>query len=67
VVGYQVSEVHTASILPVVLYECETSSLTPREEHRLFENRVLKRTFGPKRKEVARGWRRIYNEELHNV
>jgi hypothetical protein len=45
--------------LPVVLYECETWSLTLREEHRLrvFENRVLSRIFGPKRDEVTRGWR----------
>jgi hypothetical protein len=43
-------------ILPVVLYGCETWSLTMREEHRLrvFENRVLKRIFGPKRDEVTR-------------
>jgi hypothetical protein len=42
-------------ILPVVLYGCETSSLTLREEHglRVFENRVLRRIFGPKRDEVT--------------
>jgi hypothetical protein len=42
-------------ILPVVLYGCETWSLTRREEHRLrvFENRVLRRIFGPKRDEVT--------------
>jgi hypothetical protein len=42
-------------ILPVVLYGCETWSLTLREEHRLrvFENRVLRRLFGPKRNEVT--------------
>jgi hypothetical protein len=45
-------------ILPVVLYGCETLSLTLREEHRLrmFENRVLRRIFGPKRDEVIGGW-----------
>jgi len=45
-----------------------TLSLTPSEEHRLrvFENRVLRRIFGPKGEEVAGGWRRLYNEELHN-
>jgi hypothetical protein len=45
--------------LPVVLYGCETWSLTLREEHRLgvFENRVLRRIFGPKRDEVMGGWR----------
>jgi hypothetical protein len=39
------------------------------EEHslRLFENRVLRRMFGPKRDEVAGGWRRLHNEKLHNL
>jgi hypothetical protein len=56
-------------ILPVVLYGCETLSLTLREEHRLrvFENRVLRRIFGPKRDEVAGGWRKLHNEELHGL
>jgi hypothetical protein len=47
--------IYKTIILPVVLYECETWSLTTREEHRLrvFENRVLKRIFGPKRDEVS--------------
>jgi hypothetical protein len=51
-------------ILPVVLYGCETWSLTLREEHRLrvFENRVLRRIFGPKRDEVTREWRKLHNE-----
>jgi hypothetical protein len=46
---------HTELILPVGLYRCETWSFTLREDHRLrvFENRVLKRTFGPKRHEVT--------------
>jgi hypothetical protein len=46
-------------ILPVLLYGCETCSLTLREEHRLrvFENRVLRRIFGPKRDEVTGDWR----------
>jgi hypothetical protein len=50
-------------ILPVVLYGCETWSLTLREEHRLrvFENRVLRRIFGPKREEVIREWRTMHN------
>jgi len=54
--------------LPVVLYGCETWSLTLREEHRLrvFENRVLRGISG-KREEVARGWRKMPNEELRNV
>jgi hypothetical protein len=56
-------------ILPVVLYRCETWSLTLREEHRLrvFENRVLRRIFGLKRDEVTGGWRKLHNEELHNL
>jgi hypothetical protein len=56
-------------ILPVILYGCETRSLTLRDEYRfrVFENRVMSRTFGRKRKEVARGCRRLYNEELHNL
>jgi hypothetical protein len=54
-------------ILPVVLCGCETWSLTPREERRLrvFENRVLRRIFGPKRDEVTGEWRKLHNEELH--
>jgi hypothetical protein len=53
----------------VVLYGCETWSLTLREEHRLkvFENRVLRRIFGPKRDEVTGGWRKLHNEELHGL
>jgi len=52
-----------------MLYGCESWSLTLREEHRLkvFENRVLRRMFGPKWEEVAGGWRRLHNEELHNL
>jgi hypothetical protein len=55
-------------ILPVVLYGCETWSLTLREEHRLrvFENRVLRRIFTPKRDEVTGDWRKLHNKELHN-
>jgi len=50
-------------ILPLVLYGFETWSLTLREEHRLwgFENRVLRRIFGPKRDKVAREWRKLHN------
>jgi hypothetical protein len=56
-------------ILPVVLYGCETLSLTLREEHRLrvFENRVLRRIFGPKTDEVMGDWRKLHNEELHGL
>jgi hypothetical protein len=54
--------------LPVVLYGCETWSLTLREEHRLrvFENRLLRRIFGPKRDDVTGDLRKLHNEELHN-
>jgi hypothetical protein len=54
-------------ILPVVFYECETWSVTLREEHRLrvFENRVLRRLFGPREGDVTRGRRKLRNEELH--
>ena len=56
-------------ILPVVLYGCETWSLTLREERRLrvFENRVLRRVFGPKRDEVTGDWRKLHNEELNDM
>jgi hypothetical protein len=51
----------------VVLYGCETWSLALREDHRLrvFENRVLRRIFRPKRVEVTGGWRKLHNEELN--
>jgi hypothetical protein len=55
-------------ILPVVLYGCETWSLTLRVAHlRVFENRVLQRIVGPKRDEVTGGWRKLHNEELHGL
>ena len=52
-----------------VLYECETWSLTLREDHRLrvFENRLLRRIFGPKRDGVTREWRKLHNEELNDL
>jgi hypothetical protein len=55
-------------ILSVVLYGCETWSLTLREEHRLrvSENRVLRRIFGPKREEEG-SWRTLHNDKLHNL
>jgi hypothetical protein len=53
-------------ILPMALYGCETWSLALKEEHRVFENRVLRRPFGPKRNEVMEGWRKMHNE-LHNM
>jgi hypothetical protein len=53
-------------ILPVVLYGCETWSLTLREL-RVFENRVLRRIFGPKRDDVTGEWTRLHNEELNDL
>jgi hypothetical protein len=61
--------IYKTIILPVVLYGCETWSLTLREEHRLgvFENRVLRRIFGPKRDEVTGDWRKLHKEEFHDL
>ena len=61
--------IHRTIIFPVVLYGCETWSLTLREERRLrvFENRVLRRVFGPKRDEVTGEWRKLHNEELRDL
>jgi hypothetical protein len=54
------------NLLPVILYGYETWSITLREECRLriFENKVLRRIFGPKRIEVTGEWRRLHNKEL---
>ena len=56
-------------ILLVVLYGCETWSLTLREERKLrvFENMVLRRIFGSRRDEVMGEWRRLHNEELNDL
>ena len=56
-------------ILPVVLYGCETWSLTLREERKLrvFENMVLRRIFEPRRDEVTGDWRWLHNEELNDL
>jgi hypothetical protein len=61
-------KIHKTVILPVVLYGCETWSLTFGEEHRLrvFENRVLRKIFGPKREEDG-SWRKLHNDELHDL
>jgi hypothetical protein len=71
--------IYKTVILAVVLYGCETWSLTLRKEHRLkvfenrvlkgklFENRVLKGKFGLKRDEVTGSWGKLHNEELHNL
>jgi len=62
-------KVYRTIILPVVLYGCETWSLTLWEERkpRVFENMVLRRIFGPKRDEVTGEWRRLTNEELNDL
>ena len=62
-------KIYRTIILPLVLYGCETWSLTLREERRLrvSENRVLRRVFGPKRDEVMGEWRKLNNEKLNDV
>jgi hypothetical protein len=62
------ARIYKTVILPVVLYGCETRSLTLREEHKLrvLENTVLRRT-GPMGDEVTGGWRKGHNEELHDL
>jgi hypothetical protein len=61
--------IYETVMLPMALYGCETWSLTLKKEHRLrvFENRVLRRIFGPKRGEVTGKWRKLHNEELHDL
>jgi hypothetical protein len=60
-------KIHRTIILPVVLYGCENWSLTLREGCRLrvFENKELRRIFGPKRDEVTGEWSRVHNKELY--
>ena len=55
--------------MPVVVYGCETWSLTLREERRqrVYENTMLRRIFGPKRDEVTREWRKLHNEDLNDL
>jgi len=62
-------KIYRTIILPVVLYGCETWSLTLREESKLrvFENMVLRRIFGPRRDEVTGEWRKLHNEELNGL
>jgi hypothetical protein len=62
-------KIYRTIILPVVLYGCETWSLTLRDERRLrgFENSVLRRVFGPKKDEVTGQWRKLHNEELSDL
>jgi hypothetical protein len=61
-------KIYKTVILPVVLHWRETWFLILRDEHRLrvFENRFLRRIFGPKGDEVTGEWRKLHNEELHN-
>jgi hypothetical protein len=62
-------KIYKTVLLSVVLYGCETWSLTLREEHilRVFANTVLRRIFGPKRDEVMGQWRKLHNGELHDL
>jgi len=62
-------KIYRTTILPVVLYGCETWSLTLREERKLrvFENMVFRRIFGPRREEMTGKWRRLHNEELNDL
>jgi len=68
-VAIQRFKIYRNVIFLVVLYECDTWSLTLREEHwlRVFENRVLKRIFGPKRDEITGEWKKLQNEELYDL
>jgi hypothetical protein len=62
-------KIHRTIIFPAVFYGCKTWSLTLREERRLrvFENKVLKRMFGPKRDKVTGELRKLHNEELKDL
>jgi len=62
-------KIYRTIILPVVLYGSETWLLTLKEERRLrmFDNRMLRRTFEPKRDVVTRDWRKLHNEELNDL
>ena len=62
-------KIYRTIILSVVLYGCETWSLTLREERKLrvFENMVLRRIFGPRREDVMREWRRLHYKEINDL
>jgi hypothetical protein len=62
-------KIYRTIILPIVLYGCETWSLTLREKRQLkvFENMVLRRIFGPRKDGVTGEWRRLHNEELNDL
>jgi hypothetical protein len=61
--------IYQTAISPIILFGCETWSLALRKEHKLrvLENRVLRRIFGPRRDEVTEEWRKLHNEELHDL
>ena len=67
--GLRILLLPSNNVLSVVLYGCETWSLTLRKERRLrvFENRVLRRLFGPKRDQVTGEWRKLHNEEISDL
>ena len=62
-------KIYRTIILLDILYGCETLSLTMKGEHRmrLFENRVLRRIFRPKRDKITGEWRKLHNEELNDL
>jgi hypothetical protein len=60
-------KIYKTIFLPVVSYGCETLTLRKDHEWRVFDNRMLSGIFGPKREEGAVVWRRMHNEELHNL
>jgi len=62
-------KIYRTTVLHVVLYGCETWSLTLREERRLrvFENGVLRRIFGLKSDEVTGEWRKLHNKEINDL
>ena len=61
--------IYRTIILPVVLYECETWSLTLREESgvMVLENRVLRRIYVSKRNKIKGEWRKLHNQELDDL
>ena len=62
-------KIYRTVILPVILYGCESWSTTLADKHKLrvFENKVLRKIYGPKRDEMTGEWRRLHNEELHGL
>ena len=62
-------QIHKTIIIYVILYECENWSLTLKGESgpKVFENKALRRIFGPKKDEVRREWRKLHNEELNDL